>query len=95
MCTQYLHHIHPFARFPHHLPPPTGTYPSLPQAGPVPPPLSNFVEETNDIFLFNIAMQGVPLFHFNVYTYIINQISSSPTFLHSTLVLFLQCFQLV
>jgi hypothetical protein len=47
MCTQYLYYIHSPTPFPHILPFPTGTNP---QAGPV-LPTSDFVKETNDIFV--------------------------------------------
>jgi hypothetical protein len=47
MCTQYLYYIHSPTPFSHILPFPTGTNP---QAGPV-LPTSDFVKETNDIFV--------------------------------------------
>jgi hypothetical protein len=92
MCTQYLRHIHPPTLFPHILPlllvPPSPgrTWPSL--------LFSNFVKEKKWHFcLFNIATQGVFLWHFHVDMYYNLYWFTFSIFLLSTLVHYLWCFQ--
>jgi hypothetical protein len=94
ICTQYLHHIHTLKPFPHVHFPPTGMNPRNRTHFPL--LFSDFVKRKKMTFcLFEIAVQGVSLWHFHIYIYYnMNQFISS-TLLLFTLVSFLWWFQQV
>jgi hypothetical protein len=99
MCTQYLHHIHLPSPFPHLLPLPSVPTPP-PQAGPILPSFSLILykkKKKKKLFfcLFEIATQGVFLWHFHVYMYYSTICFISSIILLFTLVPFLLLFQLV
>jgi hypothetical protein len=76
MCTQYLHLIHYLTPFPHLLPTPMFQH-SPPQTVTIPPFYSLSLFKKWHSCLFKIAIQGVSLWHFHVYIYIITQIGLS------------------
>jgi hypothetical protein len=88
MCMQYLYHIHT---------PITFHWYQHPQTGPVSTSCSQTLQKKKKrhFCLFNIATQGVSLWHFHIYMYYNLNWFIPSIFLLSTLVLFLWWLQQV